>query len=71
MPGALLTIWFVRPWAMKPRAQYGHANGFALLLAGFQCVINDDHGGPGLGVTIDQAALKEFTRAELLLRADV
>jgi O-succinylbenzoate synthase len=27
--------------------------------------------GPGLGVTIDQAALKEFTLAELLLRADV
>jgi O-succinylbenzoate synthase len=27
--------------------------------------------GPGLGVTIDPAALKEFTLAELLLRADV
>jgi o-succinylbenzoate synthase len=27
--------------------------------------------GPGLGVTIDQAALQEFTRNELLLRADV
>ena len=27
--------------------------------------------GPGLGITIDQAALKEFTLAELLLRADV
>jgi O-succinylbenzoate synthase len=27
--------------------------------------------GPGLGVTIDQAALKEFTLTEMLLRADV
>jgi o-succinylbenzoate synthase len=27
--------------------------------------------GPGLGVTIDEAALKEFTRNTLLLRADV
>jgi o-succinylbenzoate synthase len=27
--------------------------------------------GPGLGVTLDQAALKEFTLSELLLRADV
>jgi O-succinylbenzoate synthase len=27
--------------------------------------------GPGLGVTIDPVALKEFTRAELLLRADI
>jgi O-succinylbenzoate synthase len=27
--------------------------------------------GPGLGVTLDPAALKEFTLAELLLRADV
>ena len=27
--------------------------------------------GPGLGVTIDKAALKEFTLSEVLLRGDV
>ena len=27
--------------------------------------------GPGLGVTIDQAALKEFTLTELMIRADI
>ena len=27
--------------------------------------------GPGLGITIDKAALKEFSLAEIMLRADV
>lgn len=39
-------------------------------------VLNDDStidvpNGPGLGVTIDKAALKEFSLSEILLRADV
>ena len=38
--------------------------------------LNDDStitvpNGPGLGVTIDKAALKEFSLAEIMLRADV
>ena len=39
-------------------------------------VLNDDStitvpNGPGLGVTVDRAALKEFSLAEIMLRADV
>ncbi len=39
-------------------------------------VLNEDStitvpNGPGLGVTIDKAALKEFSLAEIMLRADV